>query len=199
MSHESCPHCGAAREQALHCSVCELAYERTAVPTAASPLGRAVQSGRAQIALAATCFAVSMLLPFATVTRLAGGASVSVSPVDMLLELGPFGHDLKSMTMMAIPIAAAAMAQFLFSRTHGRAMLVTRPVLFVLSVLPTLSLMMGHLRLQRGARFVFTLGPASWVVLSGAILGVAGAVVFGRGVPEKRGTTRQNHHDEDEE
>ncbi len=188
-AHDShCPHCGADRDAGRTCPVCELAYDAHEIKTAPTLIGALWQSGRLAVGLAAALLLLSMLVPFATMTSTIAPRPIAipVTLVDMMLQSGPLAREVKSFTVVAVPLAAALMAQFLFSRKTAGAMRATRPLLFVLSALPLFAMVTGYLRLSRAHRYVVALGVAPWLVAVAAVFGVIGAVQFGTGVPEKR-------------
>jgi hypothetical protein len=200
MTEAHCPHCGADRTGGLTCPVCELKYEAHTEPPAATPMGRLWQSGRLALGLAAASLAVAMAVPFAMLRSklIPNAPAVPVTLADMVLQTGPFPREVKSFTVLAVPFAAAVMVQFLFSRTTGRSMRASRPVLFVLALLPAASMVTGFLRLTRGARFEVSLGPAAAIVGLATVLTYVGALRFGRGVPEVK-ARRRDHDDEHED
>lgn len=183
-----CPHCGADRESARVCPVCELPYDAHEIEPAATPLGRAWQSGRLPLGVASALLMAAVVVPFATMTSTIAPQPIAipVTLADMLLQSGPLAREAKSFTVVAVPIAAALMGQFLFSRTTGRAMRASRPLLFMMSVLPLFAMGTGYLRLARAQRYVVALSVAPWLVAVASVLGVIAAVKFGTGVPEKK-------------
>jgi hypothetical protein len=204
MSDAHCPHCGADRTDALACPVCELRYDVHVDPPAPTALGRLWQSGRLALGLAGASLLVATATPFAYLkSRLIPNApEIPVSVAEMAMQSGPLARDVRSFTVLAIPFAAAAMVQFLFSRTTGRAMRASRPVIFVLAVLPLVSVFTGFKRLQRGGRFDVSPGVAGALVLVSAVLAVIAGTRFGRGVAEarpRRSKLAQSSHDDDDD
>lgn len=188
MSDAQCPHCGAERTPALTCPVCELRYDAHSIEPAATPLGRAWQSGRLPLGLSCALLAIALFVPFATMRLLsiADSPPQPVTLLDMALQSGPLGREIKSLTVLAVPFAAALMAQFLFTRTTGSAMRATRPLLFMLSALPLVSMLTGFLRLKKSVRHEVALSVAPALVALAAIAGVIAAVRFGTAVPERK-------------
>jgi hypothetical protein len=218
MSARSCPHCGAARTDRPACPVCDLPYEResepasptrepvrasTSEPEPASPTfwGGLWDSGRLALVLAALALGAGSALPLAWLTRrlVPGATATPITLAEMGLQLGPLAREVRALTALAAPFSAVVMVQFLFSRTTGRAMRASRPMLYALSLLPVVSLGTAWLRLRRGDRFSLTPGPAAALVLLGALLGVFAGTRFGRGVPETRERSRRRDEDEDDE
>jgi hypothetical protein len=186
MTETHCPHCGAKRSDQLSCSVCELPYDKHTQAPAASFVGRLWQSGRLAALLAAALFLLAFLLPIATIRRLPDGPLVSVSPMHMALQSGPYAREIKAMTMLALPLSIAALVQFLLTRTTGRAMRATRPLLLMVSLLPLLAMGLGVARFERGGRFLYSLGPALWVTIVAVVFGLIAMVRFGTGVAEAK-------------
>lgn len=198
-----CPHCGAERTVALTCPVCELKYDAHAEAAAPTALGRAWQSGRLALGLAAGLLAVALFVPFATMKLLsiADSPAQPVTLLDMALQSGPLGREIKSVTVLAVPFAAALMAQFLFTRTTGSAMRASRPLLFMVSVLPLVSMFTGFLRLKKSIRHEVALSFAPAFVAAATVLGIFAAIKFGTGVAEAKPkrSSRAAQHDEDDE
>lgn len=188
MSDAHCPHCGADRTHGLSCPVCELRYDAHAEAPAPTALGRLWQSGRLPLGLAGLSLLAATAAPFAHLrSRLIPNApDIPVSVAEMAMQTGPLAREVRSFTVLAIPFAAAAMMQFLFSRTTGRAMRATRPVIFVLAALPLVSVFTGFKRLQRSGRFDVSPGFAGALVAVAAVCAVIAGLRFGRGVPEAR-------------
>lgn len=192
-----CPHCGAKRSDKLQCSVCELPYEKHAQAPAATAMGRLWQSGRLAALLAALCFLAAFLLPIASVRRIPDGPQVAVSPMHMALQWGPYAREIKAMTMLALPLAMAGLIQFLLTRTTGRAMRASKPLLAMVSVLPLLATGLGIARFERGDRFMYSLGISPWITVAGVVFGLIATVRFGTGVPEAK--SKRAAHDEDDD
>lgn len=188
MSDAHCPHCGAERTNALTCPVCELKYDEHAEAPAPTPAGRAWQSGRLALGGAVALLAVALMVPFATMTSplIANSPSIPVTLLDMGLQSGPLAREIKSFTVLAVPFSAALMAQFLFTRTTGRAMRATRPAILMLALLPLFSMVTGFLRLNRGGRWQVHMSVAPAFVAAACVLGLLAATRFGNGVPEKK-------------
>ncbi len=149
--------------------------------------------------LAVVCFVAAFLLPIATVRKIPDGPLAAVSPMHMALEWGPYARETKALTMLALPLASAALVQFLLTRTTGRAMRASKPLLMMMSVLPLMAIGLGILRLERGARFLYSLGPSLWFVLGGSVLGLVSTLRFGRGVPELKAAKSAVEEDSDDE
>jgi hypothetical protein len=205
MSDAHCPHCGAERTNALTCPVCELKYDEHAEPPAPTPMGRAWQSGRLALGASVALMAAALVVPFATMSSslIANSPSIPVTLLDMGLQSGPLAREIKSFTVLAVPFSAALMAQFLFTRTTGRAMRASRPAIFMLALLPLFSMVTGFLRLKRGGRWEVHMSVAPALVAFAFAFGMLAALRFGNGVPEKKpkrlsrlNEPRSDEHDE---
>jgi hypothetical protein len=225
MSARTCPHCGATRGEGPTCSVCELPYEaqstppsrteegrasqtddaRTSpvdrIPTAPTFVGALWQSGRLAMIVAAVAFGVGAMVPFAYLTSqlIPGSPAIPVTLAEMGLQLGPLAREVRAPTALAVLFSSVVLLQFLFSRTSGRAMRASRPMLYVLSLLPLVSLGTAWMRLRRAARFEVAPGPAAVLVLLGAGLGLVAALRFGTGVPDKPPRSARTDDDEDDD
>jgi hypothetical protein len=205
MTDAHCPHCGAERSHALTCPVCELKYDAHAEEPARTATARAWQSGRLAIGLSTALMALALFVPFATMTlkAIAGSPPVPVTLLDMGLQSGPLAREIKSFTVLAVPFSAALLAQFLFTRTTGRAMRASRPAIFMLSLLPLFAMVTGFLRLKKSFRYEAALSVAPALVAIATICGLIGALKFGTGVAEARPkrsalAQRPQHEDDDE-
>lgn len=201
MSDAHCPHCGAERTNGLTCPVCELKYDAHAETPAPTAMGRAWQSGRLALGVSVAFLTAALVVPFATMTSplIANSPTIPVTLLDMGLQSGPLAREIKSFTVLAVPFSAALMAQFLFTRTTGRAMRATRPAIFMLALLPLFSMVTGFLRLKRGGRWEVHIGIAPALVAAATVLGLLAALRFGNGVPEARRKRSSSHgaHNDD--
>lgn len=191
MSDTHCPHCGAERTDTLTCPVCEYKYDEHAEAPAPTPAGRAWQSGRLALGGSVALLAVAMVVPFATLRSpwIAEAPSIPVTLLDMGLQAGPLAREIKSYTVLAVPVSAALMTQFLFTRRTGRVMRASRPAIFMLALLPLLSMVTGYVRLRKGERWQVRLSVAPALVAAASVLGLIAAFRFGNGVAE---TTRKH-------
>jgi hypothetical protein len=182
------------------CPVCEIPHDAedgaqrlTVERPADSVLGRFWQSGRLASLVAAVCFAFGTVVPFFSIQRADHlGAVVSKSVLDMLSAAEPYGRELKSTMLMAIPGAAVFLATMVWTRRTRSSMTASRPLLLVVAILPLVAAVFKLLVLGKHHRFEHTLGPGFALVAFGSIAGIVGAIQFGRGVSDEPGRRRDD-------
>ncbi len=189
------------------CPVCEMPHDPDAArssiesgghaePEDASAIGRWWRSGRLAIAVASACFLTGTFLPLIYVQhRLGLLPRLSASPLDMISAAGPYGRELRSMVVFVIPATAAGLASFLLSRRHGSVMVATRPLVFVVALLPLIGAVLPVLKIAKHHRLNYSVGPGLVFVLVGVAAGLLGALTFGRGVPDPRPRDRDDDDD----
>lgn len=161
-----------------------------------SAVGRLWQSGRLAVLSAGVLLVASMFLPLLFVQRTDHlGPRVSKSPYEMITSEAPYGRELRSTTLLAVPGAAVALASFLASRRTRSVMLASRPLVLVVSLLPLLAAVFVVLRLGRHARFEHAYGPGFAFIVIAGVMGCVGATQFGRGVSDP--PRRHNRLDDD--
>lgn len=207
MSDTECARCGSPMPARGVCPVCEISHdfggakassavEPAPEAPAPTPLGRLWQSGRLGALLAAFCFLAAAFVPLVYVKFLGTpGPRQPVTAVEMALAQGPFGRYLKSALVFALPGAALGLLQFVISRRTRAAMVSTRPLLLVVSLIPVVAAVMPLLKLAKRQRFDYGVGPALALVALGAVAGTLSALHFGRGVPDEH----ERERDDDEE
>jgi hypothetical protein len=200
MPEIDCPRCGARMAHGGVCPVCEIAHHAPdrpeAEPAAATLMGRLWQSGRLATVVAALCFAVGTLVPLVHVQRVHGvGARVAVSPLQMIAAEGPYGRELKSAVLLALPGAAFGLLSFLGSRRTRSVMVASRPLLLVVALIAAGAAALPVLKLHKHHRFDVAPGLGMAFVALGVVAGIVAALQFGRGVPEAPRRTRELDED----
>lgn len=204
MQDIDCPRCGARMPGGGVCPVCEIPHHADdgrapakVEPPAETLLGRLWQSGRLAAGVAALCFALATVVPLFSVQRVHGvAARVAVTPLQMITAEGPYGRELKSAVMLALPGAAFGLLSFLWSRRTRGVMLASRPLVLVVALIPAMAAALPVLKIQKHHRFEVSPGVGMALVALGVIAGGVGALRFGRGVPE---APPRRLRDEDEE
>lgn len=183
----------------------------TVEPAAATPLGRLWQSGRLAVGVAAACFVLATVIPLVTVQRVglgvptAASPRVGKSPIAMITGEGPYGREMRSSAMLALPAAAIGLVSFLITRRTRAVMVASRPLVLAVAVIPLLAAGLPVLKLGKRHRFDYSMAPGMAVIALGALAGVVGAVQFGRGTtdppPRRRvgGGERRGEDDDDED
>ena len=221
MSDTECRRCGSPMVRGGVCPVCEMADDGASIapPTAASsaasgtagttvtvelpaatPLARLWQSGRLAVGVSAACFVLATVIPLVSVQRVGVVAPrVGRSALAMILGQGPFGREMHSSALLAVPAAAIALLSFLITRRTRSVMLATRPLLLAVAVIPLLAATLPVLKLDRRHRFDYELGPAVAVIALGTLAGVIGAVRFGRGTSDPPPRRRAGRDEDDDQ
>lgn len=196
MHEVACAHCGAMMKPEGRCPVCELPAAPATpaqVPVDPSPLARWSRSGQLPVLGAALSFLGAMFLPLLTrvpmVIDRELDPDVSVSPLD--LALGTYSALKGQMTAWMLPGAGLFLLSLLRSRRRGSAMRASRLLVGVVSVMPLMSALMPFLKLKkRGVEA--GVGPALALIVAGVVMGLIGAVTFGRDVDDDRHAARDD-------
>lgn len=188
------------------CPVCEIAHHADDGLGPAPPekpadtlFGRLWQSGRLALLAAIALLFAATVAPLLTVQRADHlGARVAKSPLSLITADGLYGHELKSTTLIAVPAAAFFLLTFLWSRRTRGVALASRPLVLVISLLPSMGAVLLFLKLGKHNRFEYTIGPGFALIVMATAMGIVAATRFGRGMPEARRRLRRDDDDDSE-
>jgi len=191
MTDTACPRCGFPEPQTEVCPICDQPVEVRAERPAGTLASRALQNGSAGLLGAVAVLVAALAVPLLTLEqRGVAGSRARVSIWSMINAEGRYGAETKSMVLLAVPGAAFFLLSFVLSRRTRRAAASSRPLVFVVSILPVMAVALPPLRLQRHESLVWSFGPAYALVMVAAALGVSSALHFGTGMPEPRPRAR---------